>query len=110
MSRELRQAGRLRHRIRIQEKATTLDDLGEPVNSWADVAAVWSDKMALRQREFVAAGGEQQEVTVVYRIRWRPDINVQMRVIDGGTALNIRQAIDETGARRTLTLRCTETE
>ena len=109
MSRELRQAGRMRQRIRIQAKTTTIDDLGEPVEAWADLAQAWAEKLALRQREFVAAGGEQQEVTVVYRIRWRIDVTVQMRVMDGATAYNIRQAIDESGQRRTLTLRCTET-
>lgn len=48
-------AGRLRHRITIQERVLTQDSDLNAVYDWRDVASVWAAIEPLSAREFLAA-------------------------------------------------------
>lgn len=81
-------AGRLRHRVNIQDRSSTQDpQTGEMVpGPWVDV---WKKCPAaiepLSTREFVQAQAEQSEFTARIVIRYRAGVHDAMRVVDGDT-------------------------
>ena len=83
-------AGRLRHRIDIQEQQQVQDpSTGQLIVSWVNV---WANVPAavepLSVREFIAAKGVQSEVSVRVVIRHREGLNASMRIIHKGRILN----------------------
>jgi SPP1 family predicted phage head-tail adaptor len=55
-------AGRLRHRITIQERVLTQDSDLNAVYDWQDVASVWAAIEPLSARELLAAQAAQSQV------------------------------------------------
>lgn len=82
-------AGRLRHRVLLQEFVTTQDSEGGLVQTWEDVAWVWAAIEPLSAREFVRAEELQSKVTARITIRYRADVNAEMRIVHGSTIYNI---------------------
>ena len=73
-------AGKLRHRIDIEQRGATQDAVGQPVESWTLVAAVWAD---IRHQ----SGAEAIKASI--RIRQRSGLNAGMRVKHGSVIYNI---------------------
>ena len=64
------QAGKLRHRIRIQQKTEARSTTGQVTNAgWALVAKRWGSITPLRGREFMEA--QQISSDVTHRVRMR---------------------------------------
>lgn len=74
-------AGDLRERVTIQQRAVSLDSIGENVGAWSELATVWASAEPLRGREYFAAGQQQQTVDVRFRIRYRADVTGSMRIV-----------------------------
>ena len=74
------QAGQLDRRITIQSFGTTTDDFGEVVKSFTTLANVWAKVEEKRGNE--GEDGNQLVATkrVEFFIRYRSDINEQMRI------------------------------
>ncbi len=74
------QAGQLDRRITIQSFSTTTDDFGEVVKSFTTLANVWAKVEEKRGDE--GEDGNQLVATkrVEFFIRYRSDINEQMRI------------------------------
>jgi len=74
------QAGQLDRRITIQSFSTTTDDFGEVVKSFTTLANVWAKVEEKRGNE--GEDGNQLVATkrVEFFIRYRSDINEQMRI------------------------------
>jgi SPP1 family predicted phage head-tail adaptor len=101
-------AGRLRHRITIQEPVTARNGYGEAITTWTAVATVWASVEPLSGREYFAAEHVQSEVTHRVRMRWQSGITPDMRVLFNGRVLKI-DAVINYGERRTdLQLMCQE--
>jgi len=81
-------AGRLRHRIHIQERVLSQDSNLDPVTSWEPVATVWAAVEPLSTREFFAAQAAQSEVVARITIRYRDGLNAQMRILHRGKIYN----------------------
>lgn len=83
-------AGRLRHRIDIEERQQTQDQTtGEVVVTWAVVhASVPAAIEPLSVREFIAAQQVQSLVTTMIIIRHIPGLNPSMRIRNGSTIYN----------------------
>lgn len=82
-------AGKLRHRVELQDRVTTQDpNTGEMITSWQTVANVWAEFVPLSAREFIAAGAEQSEVRARFTIR-RRDVSASMRILHRGLAYDI---------------------
>lgn len=76
------QAGRLRHRIKIQEPIESQNDIGETITTWQDFAEnVPAAVEPLTGREYYAAQQEQSDVSTRIRIRWRKGVSELMRVV-----------------------------
>jgi len=86
------QAGKLRHRVRIQHKLTSQDPVtGEQLtDQWVDFASVWASVEDLSARDFIAAQAGQSEAKSRVVIRYREGITAAMRVVlDDGTVCGI---------------------
>ena len=99
-------AHRLRHRVTIEQLATTRDELGGVVESWATVTIVPAEVWPLSGREFVAAQATQAGVTTRITIRYQAGIEPAMRVTHDGAIYNIRAVLPDPTLRRHLTLMC----
>ncbi|WP_200791826.1 phage head closure protein, partial [Klebsiella pneumoniae] len=54
------QAGKLRHRITLQEPVKEQNPTtGAVINTWCDVATLWAEVAPLSAREFIAAQASQ---------------------------------------------------
>ncbi|HDS0941435.1 TPA: phage head closure protein [Pseudomonas putida] len=86
------QAGRLRHRIDIEEKTVPRDpvtgEFGEPVwvVRWAKCPARF---VPLSARDLVAAQAAQSEATARVEVRYRPGVLPTMRIIHRGEIYSI---------------------
>lgn len=82
-------AGDLRERVSIEQRAESLDGIGENQGAWSTLATVWANAEPLRGREYFAAGQQQQTVDVRFRIRYRADVTGLMRVVWRGVPHDI---------------------
>jgi len=93
--------------ITVQQRSSTVDALGQAVETWADVASMWAQAEPLRGREYFAAGEMQSGAEVRFRLRHQAGITAAMRVVWRGTAHAIvGTPIDVDGRRRVLELMC----
>ena len=101
-------AGKLRHRIQLQEFTTTVDpDTGYRDKAWADVAALWAEFAPLSGREFIAAAATQSAVTARITIRHRAGVTNNHRILHGGAVYNIEVVLpDAESGKEHLTLMC----
>lgn len=76
-------AGRLRHRVTIQEQVTIVinPDTGEKGKVWQDVATVWAAIEPLSAREFIASQQMDSEISARVVIRYRAGLNAAMRIV-----------------------------
>lgn len=75
------QAGKLRHRVRLQQFTSTRDSEGVLVEGWEDVASVWAAIEPASVRAFIAAGAAQSQVTGQVVIRYRAGVKASMRLV-----------------------------
>lgn len=92
-------ASTLRHRITIQQRSTTTDELGQPTTAWTDVATVWADVSPLSGRELLAAQAARAQINGTITIRYQrqfsdPVAMAARRVLYGNRILNITSARD----------------
>jgi SPP1 family predicted phage head-tail adaptor len=83
-------AGKLRHRVQIQEQVVVQDSAGAIVVSWQDFgSAMWAEIAPLSAREFVQSASDQNRVTARITVRYRDGIRPSMRVVHGSKFYNI---------------------
>jgi len=84
------EAGKLRHRIRIESLDYLLDSQGDadqdPVTGeikqhWVEIATVWAAIEPLSAREFIRSKALQSEITARITIRYRDGMDASMRII-----------------------------
>ena len=84
------EAGRLRHRIRIEQLVDLLDSNGEVIQdpstgevsrAWVEVATVWAAIEPLSAREFIAAQATQSKTVARVVLRFRDGLNAAMRLV-----------------------------
>jgi SPP1 family predicted phage head-tail adaptor len=102
------QAGRLRHRITLQEERPTRDSYKAEVLGWVDVATVWAAVEPLRGREYFSAQQVNSEVSHRVTIRYRSGVTSAMRVLFGSRVLQIDGVINVNEQNRELQLMCIE--
>lgn len=94
-------SGQMDRRITIRRATVTKNDLGENVESWSDLATVWSAKEDIRDGERFAAQQTAAEITTRFRIRYSPtvaDVNPKDRLLYGEQTYGI-VAVKEIGRR-----------
>ena len=100
------QAGRLNRRVTLQSPSQSVDELGQPIPGWTDVATVWGDIRLKSGLESIKAGSPVSTVQASIRIRYRAGINAGMRVVHNLTAYEILAVLPDVGAREYIDLVC----
>jgi SPP1 family predicted phage head-tail adaptor len=83
-------AGRLRHRVQIDELQNITNSFGETDPTWVPFAERWAAVEPLSGREFLAAEQTQSEVSVRITIRYTEGLRPSMRVIHRGQRYDIK--------------------
>lgn len=102
-------AGRLRHRIKIEEFLIEQDSDGARVEEWVPVFAgyVPAEITPSSGREFLAAQALQSKVNTRIKIRHTPGVTAAMRAVHRSTIYNIEAVLpDADSGIRYLTLLC----
>lgn len=102
------QAGKLRHRVTIQEPVVARNGFNEAITTWVTVATVWASVEPISGREFFAAEHVQSEITHRIRVRYRAGIAPTMRVVFNGRYLMIESVINYGERNTDLQLMCRE--
>jgi SPP1 family predicted phage head-tail adaptor len=103
------QAGRLRHRVSLEQFTTTLDSDGERVEAWEDAVGflIPAEIAPLSGKELIAAAATQSKVAARIVIRHRPGVVPSMRVVHRDTAYGIEAVVpDKVSGVDYLTLFC----
>ena len=83
-------AGKLRHRVRLERLDYLLDSngnavqdpvTGETPREWQEVATVWAEIAPISGREFIMSQAIQSQVTARLTIRYRDDVDASMRCV-----------------------------
>ena len=102
-------AGKLRHRVILQEQQSVQDTLGEMIVNWVEIARPWAAVEPLSAREFVASAAGQSQVTARITIRYRAGVNATQRILHRGKIYNIEGVLaDKESGLEYLTLPCSE--
>lgn len=104
------QAGKLRHRVTIQQDTPVQDGYGQPVASWGTYAVRWAAVEPLTGREYFTAQQTQATVNTRIRVRWSSGhgITPKMRVSWSGRLFEIDSVLEKESGHRELHLMCTE--
>ena len=95
----------LNHRIDIERRVAGEDALGQPIEEWELVAAVWAD---VRHESGLSAIKGDADVSIVkasIRIRHRAGLDTGMRVTNGADHYDIRAILPD-GHQKYLDLVC----
>ena len=98
--------GRLNQRISIEQRTTSQDALGEPVESWGLVCLVWADIRHLSGLETIKSGAETAFVSASIRIRYRPDISAGMRITHGANTYDIKAILHDVSKKQFTDMVC----
>jgi SPP1 family predicted phage head-tail adaptor len=101
-------AGRLRHRITIEEKAQAPDGVGGFSETWQTFATVWAEVKPLRARERFFAEKIESSITHLVKLRFRFGIDPEMRIMHGGRTLKILGIVNVEERNQWLELSCEE--
>jgi SPP1 family predicted phage head-tail adaptor len=99
-------AGRLNRRITFQRATEAPDTFGAPIKTWANIATsptIWSEVISLGGRESFASQELLAEADSRFRLRYRRDISIEMRIVYNGDDYDIK-SIAELGFHEGLEL------
>jgi SPP1 family predicted phage head-tail adaptor len=104
------EAGKLRHKVTLEQLDTGQDSAGAVERSWSDFARdIWASVEPLSGREYFQAQQVASETSVRVRIRYRSGVLPTMRVVYGDRRFEILAVIDPEERHRELQLMCSET-
>lgn len=98
--------GKLNRLVQIQQRTSAQDGLGQPVETWSSIAAVWADIRHPGGLAAIKAGAEVSVVQASIRIRYRTDINAGMRVVHGSAVYSISAILPDASGRQWVDLVC----
>lgn len=98
--------GKLNRKVSIRQRGSTQDEVGQPVETWTEIATPWAN---IRQRTGAEALRGDKDVSMVQtsiRIRRRTDVTAAMRVYHGSTVYEIKAVLDDAENRERTDLVC----
>lgn len=97
-------AGALRHRIDLQTRSDSVDEIGQPSTTWTSTAFLWGDVRYLTGLGALKAGADVSVSKCTIRLRHRA-INAGQRIVYGNEVFDI-QAVLPDGKREYIDLVC----
>ena len=92
--------------ITILQRTTAEDALGQPVETWATLAALWAEIRHPSGVQQIKAGAEVSTVRASIKIHKRADITAAMRVVHGATVYDIKAVLPDEAGRIWMFLVC----
>ena len=83
-------AANLNTRLNIEQRSSSQDELGQPIESWVLVAAVWASVKHVSGLSAIKGDADVSTVKASIRIRYRTGIDAGMRVVCGLDVYDIR--------------------
>jgi SPP1 family predicted phage head-tail adaptor len=99
------EAGRLRHRVTLQELSRTDDGMGGYTSEWVDVKTVWAEVKSMTGREYLQAQSIQEDVVTKVTIRYR-QVRADYRLVHKGQRYNIKAILPDPSQAEYLVLMC----
>lgn len=99
-------AGFLNRKVLIKSCSTSVDSLGQPVETWSTFATTWANIRFLSGVETAKAGTEVSLKKASIRIRYRTDITEAMRVEYYGLTYQINAVLRDEAKRVYVDLVC----
>ena len=91
-------AGRLRHRVELQEKIITQNSKGEITESWSTIKKISAEIVDLSVRDYISSQSLQSEITT--RITIRPRIiKPTMRIVHKNTIYTLGKPLSDPKSR-----------
>ena len=87
-------AGRMRHRVELQQAGETRDPTGGVARGWSTVVSRWAEIIPLRGQEKFDASQMEAQTNVKIRIRYHSGIDATWRIKHGSTIYNIKSVIN----------------
>ena len=105
--------GRFDKRITIQTRSATLDDYGQQIDSWSDLATLWANIKPISGREKLKAGQVDSILTHTVAVRYNvsltpPRVVDAWRIVYNGRYFNITSSMDLNEDRKYIIFDCTE--
>lgn len=101
-------AGKLRHKVTIQQATDSQNSIGEVTKTWSTFAKVWANIQPLAGRELFASQQINAEQTVRITIRALSGVEPRMRVLFGTRYYDILSVIDREERGVYMELMCSE--
>lgn len=105
-------AGRLRHRLKLQEDQGTQDATGHVVASWVTIGEYWGAVEPLQGRELIDAQQIQEQWNTRIVVRYHKDFTPEKRVVhaakDRTRTYDIKSVLNPSERNMELQLYCTE--
>ncbi len=102
------QAGRLRHRVALQQAMTTQNIMGEPTDGWVTYKTVSASVGPLRGAERERIQSVDADIKHKVVIRYLKQLSAKHRVLHRGRSLDINEIINPDERNIELTLYCSE--
>lgn len=102
------EAGKLRHRLEIQEATEQQDSVGEPIKTWSKLRTVWGSVQPLSGREYLLSQQVTPEQTHRIMLRYTPELTVRHRIVFDSRHFDINSIIDVDERHIELELLCSE--
>lgn len=101
-------AGRLRHRVTIEQVSEDVDSAGGPIKEWTSINTVWANVRPVRGREFSGAAQVTAEVTHRVFMRYLANLTSADRLVFEGRVFDIESVINIDERNVELEILCTE--
>lgn len=96
----------LNRRVTLQQRSTSQDALGQPVETWSDVATVWADIRHPSGLSAIKADADVSLVKASIRIRYRAGLDAGMRAVHGTVVYDIQAVLPDEAERLYVDLVC----
>ena len=81
-------AGQLRHRVTLQSRVDTVDEIGQPSTSWLTTATVWADVRYLSGLSAIKSGADISVSKCSIRMRYKA-VSAGQRIVYGDEVFEI---------------------
>lgn len=103
-------AGPFNRRITIQDHVQEQDETGQIIDMWVDMATVWAWIKTQSGMSTISNGVAISLTRYSFRIRYRTDLDVGMRVLYNGTLHDIQYIAHDLASHRWTDLVCQTTD
>ena len=92
--------------VTVRQRSAGSDELGQPLESWADVCTVWAEIRHPSGVELIKAGAEVSVVRASIKVRRRTGITAAMQLVHGGRTYDIEAILPDEVDRLYMLLVC----